>query len=349
MSLANTLLQNVRLKNPDVSKNINRRSRYGALDVALNQTAGAESIITGDMQEQYRSSIGRTVQIPVFDSEAITITSTRPVTISAAENTSNFLAVTSNVYSFGFTMVPVQHYNNEIDYMADFEKKLMKRIYAAGAAIDTALLGSLNTYKNKIWTNFDGAPRYVTTNNIFTAAGWDSANAIFGDVKQVMNSNDFYGNHDVILNPGMASKLTDITKMGVFNDKNEALQLMGFDVAASNRLANPTGFAGCGYAVEKGSFGVMFSHEREALRGARSRTGHEWDIVNLPVLNLPADSYYYESVSDLSSFHAGTADVTRGIQEYFHFAIEMATVVAYNDDLDTYANPIVKFGYGSGS
>lgn len=348
MSLVNTLLQNLRLSNLEMSKNVNRRSVYGALDVAKRQTESPTGIITEAMQENYRSSIGRTVQIPVFDSEAITITSTRPLTISNAENTSQLLAVSSTVFSFGFTMTPSQHLNNEFTYQQDFNQKMMKRIYAMGAALDSDVLSKLNTNKNQVW-GWDGSGLYDVSADIFGAGSWAAADRLFGDAKIAMNANDYYGMYDLIMNPGLQSKFEDVMKQGLYNDKNEAMQLGGFEYATSNRLTDASGYAGTGYLISKDNIGLMFRHEREALFGRRLRTGHEWGIGTLPMLNVPCDTYYYENAVDASSLHGGTADMTRVGQEYFHFAVEMAVVVAYNNSLSTIANPIMKIGYKSGN
>lgn len=347
MSLALTIVQSLVMKDPELSKNVNRRSRYGALDTFQRQTNTPGGPVNPMLQMQYEGSQGRTVTIPVYDNEDITITSTRPVTIPRAENTSAKVTVSSTVFSFGFTMDPVRYLTNEMSYENDFAHKLKKRLWACGAAIDTHLLSQLNTYKTQVF-GFDGGGQYDTTNDIFTASSRAAAGNLLNDVKIGMGANDYYGQYDMIMNPGMESLVSELAKYGLYNEKDNSMQFSGFDYATSNRLANPTDFAGCGYAIEKGNLGIMFRHEGEALLGTTALTGHQWRKTTLPVLGLPCDSYYYEGVADISSVDATVSHVTRARTQYFHWAVEMATLISYNDDLTAYANPIMKFGYKAG-
>jgi hypothetical protein len=97
------------------------------------------------------------------------------------------------------------------------------------------------------------------------------------------------------------------------------------------------------YGVQAGSLGILPRFERESLLNTVSRTGHEWGIDTLPMLNFPVGTYYYESVGDYSAIAgAATADLTRARKEHYGFAVDVAVLTPYNSDPTTIANPIVK-------
>ncbi len=81
------------------------------------------------------------------------------------------------------------------------------------------------------------------------------------------------------------------------------------------------------------------------MLGTKLPDGSEWNQDILPMLNIPIDTYFYYGKSDESAIAgAASADMTRVAKEHHGFAIEVAEVVAYNDDITTKASPIMKFG-----
>ena len=54
------------------------------------------------------------------------ISNVRTCTIGDDESSSALVTVTFATYQFGFTMIPGQYANNEIGYMADFERKILR-------------------------------------------------------------------------------------------------------------------------------------------------------------------------------------------------------------------------------
>ena len=71
MSLIATRLQNWRIENPELDKNMFRPCEYGALDFFIEQTDAPNSIISQNLKDRAFASIGNTVQVPVlnYDSE----------------------------------------------------------------------------------------------------------------------------------------------------------------------------------------------------------------------------------------------------------------------------------------
>ena len=127
----------------------------------------------------------------------------------------------------------------------------------------------------------------------------------------------------------------------------------------SNRLTDAASQKATGYAVTKGSVGMVSRFEREALRRAKARTGHEWDIIDLPGMTITSEAeggnssepfpfkvgtYYYETVGDQNAIAgAATADLDRAVKEHYGFAVDVAFITSYNSDNSTYPSPILKF------
>lgn len=103
-----------------------------------------------------------------------------------------------------------------------------------------------------------------------------------------------------------------------------------------------------GYAISKGSLGMLTRFERDCLLGTVSGDGHEWGIATLPLLGLPVGTYFYDSVGDFSGIGgAGTADMVRTRKEHYGFAVDIAFVTAYNSDPTHNASPILSFNISS--
>ena len=94
MSLIATRLQNWRIQNPELDRNMTRPCEYGALDFFIEQTEAPNSIISPNLRDRAFASIGNTVQVPVinFDGD-VTVSNTRSCVIADAENTSALYTV----------------------------------------------------------------------------------------------------------------------------------------------------------------------------------------------------------------------------------------------------------------
>ena len=121
MSLVATRLQNWRVENPELDRNMTRPCEYGALDFFIEQTNAPSSIINPNLRDRAFASMGNTVQIPVINyDENVQVSNTRSCVIADNENTSALVTVVWATYSIGFTMVPAAYMNNEISYEHDF-------------------------------------------------------------------------------------------------------------------------------------------------------------------------------------------------------------------------------------
>ena len=146
----------------------------------------------------------------------------------------------------------------------------------------------------------------------------------------------------VVGNAGVDSLIRKLAQHGVYNDVNKRMEFEGKVLHYTNNVNNEAGQNGTFYAVADGNVGVLTRVDREALRRTKANF-HEWDVVRLPLIDLPVGSHYYTAVGDQSQIAgAATEDLTCAVKEYFGFSVDVAFLVAYNSDAANVANPIIK-------
>lgn len=344
MSLVLTRIQNIRA-NSNLDKFEYRPSRYGALNAFMVQSEDPTGILTDELKEKARMSIGNTLETPVIDYDAgITIGNQRTLTIADSENTSRMVEITFATYSWGFTIAPAMYMNNEIKIQKDFEIKMMKYIYKLAQKLDEAALTKLGASKTKVIKN---PLLYDKTGNTINAK-WAERENIFGDLEVIMAANDFYGQLHIVGDAGVESIMRKLQQHGLYNDVNKQNEFSGKIVHLTNNLAAVENKYAQGYAINAGALGMLTRFERDCLLGTVSGDGHEWGIATLPLLNMPVGTYYYDSVGDFSAIGgAATTDMTRTRKEHYGFAVDVAFLTAYNSNADTLASPILGFNISS--
>lgn len=327
MSLVLTRIQNIRA-NSNLDKFEYRPSRYGALNAFMVQSEDPTGILTEELKQKARTSIGNTLETPVIDYDAgITIGSTRTLTIADSENTSKMVQIAFTTYAWGFTIAPAMHMNNEIGIQKDFETKMMKYIYAFAKKLDEAALAQLAASKTQILKN---KLLYDFSSNAINAK-WTERENVFGDFEVMMGANDFYGQLHIVGDPGVESIMRKLQQHGLYNDVNKQNEFGTKVVHLTNNIAAAGGKYAQGYAVNAGSLGMLTRFERDCLLGTVSGDGHEWGIATLPLLNMPVGTYFYDSVGDYKAIAGdATADMTRTRKEHYGFAVDVAFLTAYN-------------------
>ena len=110
MSLIATRVQNWRIENPELDRNMFRPCEYGALDFFIEQTNAPNSIISPNLRDRALVSIGNTVQVPVINyDENVQVSNVRSCVIADNENTSALVTLVWATYAIGFTMVPAAY------------------------------------------------------------------------------------------------------------------------------------------------------------------------------------------------------------------------------------------------
>jgi hypothetical protein len=340
MSLINTRMQNMRVESP-IDKYEYRPSVYGAYDAFKTQTDDPTGIITPELKQKAAISIGNTLQVPVIDYDGgISISSTRTTTIAASENTSQLMTITFSTYSFGFTMVPAMFSNNEISMQRDFNAKMTKYINKLASTLDLACVSALSLNKTAV---FGETLAYTEAGNMIKAL-WTQREELIGDLNPLMKANDFFDQIHLVGNMGTESIIRKLSEKGLYNETNKQYQFNDKILHFTNGIHNATDAYCTGYAINAGSLGMLTRFEREAVLGTKSRDGHEWGIDNLPMLNLPCGTYFYDSVEDMNAIAgAATTDLTRARVDHYGFSVDVALVIAYNSDATTKAQPIMKF------
>lgn len=343
MSLVLTRIQNIRA-NSNLDKFEYRPSRYGALDAFMVQSNDPTGILTPELKEKARTSIGNTLETPVIDYDKdITIGSTRELTIADSENTSKMVSISFTTYAWGFTITPAMYMNNEIGIQKDFETKFMKYLYAFAKKLDEAALAKLAASKTQVLKN---KLLYDFSTNAINAK-WSERENLFGDLEVMMGANDFYGQLHIVGDPGVESIMCKLQQHGLYNNVNKQNEFGTKIVHLTNNIAASGKYAQ-GYAVNAGSLGLLTRFERDCLLGTVSGDGHEWGIATLPILNMPCGTYFYDSVGNFSSIAgAATADMTRTRKEHYGFAVDVAFLTAYNSDAATLPSPILAFNVSS--
>lgn len=347
MSLVLTRIQNIRA-NSNLDKFEYRPSRYGALNAFMVQSEDPTGILTEELKQKARTSIGNTLETPVIDYDAdITIGSTRTLTIADSENTSKMVQITFATYAWGFTIAPAMYMNNEIGIQKDFETKMMKYIYAFAKKLDEAALAALAANKTQVLKNpllYDWSANAIN-------AKWTERENVFGDLEVMVGANDFYGQLHIVGDPGVESIMRKLQQHGLYNDVNKQNEFGTKVVHLTNNIAAAGGKYAQGYAVNAGSLGMLTRFERDCLLGTVSGDGHEWGIATLPLLNMPVGTYFYDSVGDYNAIAgAATADMTRTRKEHYGFAVDIAFLTAYNSKpsgAGALPSPILAFNVSS--
>lgn len=344
MSLVLTRIQNIRA-NSNFDKFEYRPSRYGALNAFMVQSEDPTGILTEELKQKARTSIGNTLETPVINYDAdITIDSTRTLTIADSENTSKMVQITFATYAWGFTIAPAMYMNNEIGIQKDFETKMMKYIYAFAKKLDEAALAALAANKTQVLKN---SLLYNWSSNAINAK-WTERENVFGDLEVMMGANDFYGQLHIVGDPGVESIMRKLQQHGLYNDVNKQNEFGTKIVHLTNNIAAVKDKYAQGYAVNAGSLGMLTRFERDCLLGTVSGDGHEWGIATLPLLNMPVGTYFYDSVGDYNTIaETATADMVRTRKEHYGFAVDVAFLTAYNSAPSTLASPILAFNVSS--
>lgn len=339
MSLIATRLQNWRIENPELDRNMFRPGEYGALDFFIEQTDAPNSIISPALRERAFASMGNSVQVPVLNYDSnVQVSNVRSCVIGDDENTSALYTIVWATYSVGFTMVPAMYMNNEIDPQHDFERKMQKVCRALADKLDEGAIAALEAQKTQV---FGDLLQYQETGNSIQVPN-QMATEILGDINPMMRANDYPEMVHIVGNAGVDALIRKLAQHGIYNDVNKRMEYDNKVIHYTNNLTNENGIYGTFYAIADGNVGVLTRVDREALRRTRANF-HEWDVVRLPYIDLPVGSHYYTSVGDQSAIAGdATADLTCAVKEFYGFSVDVAFIVAYNSDAANVANPIIK-------
>ena len=346
MSLVATLVQDFRGRAPEYDKFEFRITEAGTYNAFFTQDMSGSSWMTPDLKQTVLASTpANTVSVPVINYKDVTIRSTRPLTISADENTSALDTITFTTLAYGFHMYPAQHYNNEIDYAKDFDRKFKAMLVKMASTLEGLAVTAIDAAKTQVVGEVVGGHTFAS--NVVSETGIANLQSsyILSDLDPMMRSNDYMPfMMDVVGNQGLNAILQRMEGFGEMNQENKTLQFMSKRFGFSNSISNAVGKDATGYAIADGTLGMLTRVEPDSVFRTRLPDGHEWDTVVLPGLGIEVGTYSYISAVDASSVAgAATAHLTRTSMQAFDFAFDIAFVPAYNSDLTTIPAPILKF------
>lgn len=348
MSLIATLAQEFRAKSPGFDKNEFRMTNMGITNAYMNQTNAVDSIISPELREKAMMSAGRATKIPVVDYQDVTVRTTRPLVIPAFSSNSALVTVTWTTIAFGFPMRTAEHFNNEIDYQTDFNKKFAAMLKKFAVTLEGLGAANLNASKTLV---IDGATSGTTVGGHTLASGVVSETAsalnnsqIYADLPAMMGQNDFYDmGLDVIGNQGLHAILRRLEGFGEMNSENKRIQYANNGFQFSNSITNAVGKVATGYAVAPGQLGMLFRLEPDAILGTDLGNGTKWGQITLPGLEIPCGTYEYVGGVDISGDGAHVAHLTRTGQRVFDFAVDVCYISAYNSNTANRPSGIIKF------
>lgn len=347
MSLVETLMQPLRSRyqGGTLDKNVLRRSRYGAWDYFQSQSNNAAGILAADTRASIKRSFGNIVQVPVLDTNEVTIGNVRSCVVQDNENTSKLVTLTFVTYVFGFTMTPAQHYNNDINYQVDFDRKLEKYLLKFATVLDQAAVNTLNINRNQYF------PAEITAYYPEVADALQVSHEerldFYNQMDAILQTMDYYGNVHVLTNPSGMPLINRLGAQGGGNSVNEAFQLNGYEWFTTNRITNGPGIRSTAFIMPPGVVATENRNDPDAIAGSRVGTHKIWSEVDVPIVNLRMGAYYYEDCADKSALHAGTAGLTRTKVEGYEWSTDICFMTPYNPDMEDTYNPIIKVEFAN--
>jgi hypothetical protein len=339
--LVQSLTQSLRTQYPsNLDKNEVRESRYGAWEFFKNDSNVPGSIMTAEIKERIKMSFGNSVVVPVIDGEDVAIGNTRSCTIVDNENTSRLVTLTFITYSFGFSMYPAQHFNNDVKYQADYDRKLKKYLVKFAATLDNQAIATLEAQKNQFFTGI--TPEFYPQIGGALQVVQSQKNDFYNNAAAIMERMDFYGTPHVVHNIYNKPLVARLSNQGANNGVNEQWQFNPFTFWGTNRIANGANIQSAGFLVQEGSVGVENRNDPDAMLQSTG-PGMQWSEVVMPIVNLKMGTFYREDCNNAGALHAGTAGLTRTKRESFEFSTDVCFMSVYNRDLATLYNPIQKF------
>lgn len=344
MSLAATKIQDI-IGRSRLDKNEVMPKQFGALDLFVDQSRKANSLIDPATKERVRASQGAAVKFPVLNYNGNVVSNSRSCVISNGESTSAFATVNFVTYFVGVSMVPSLYMNNEIGYQRDLAKKMTDAARALANKMDQDALTALAAVKTQVVNEALG---YTFSSNLLSVP-FISKDAILGDLDAIMSSNGFDGQINVLGDFAMRAHVAKLAQFGPENAMNKRLEYAGKNFYTSKNLTKTSTEYSNFYAIEDGQLDLLFRFDREAILGTRA-AGHEWWVGNLPGLDVPVGIHYYEEVGDFSEIaSSASADMTCVHGEKWGFSVDVAYVTAYNSAISTRPNPYLKAQIAAGT
>ncbi len=280
----------------------------------------------------------RTVSIPVINRATFTTAATRTCDALTREMTSTYVTPTWTTLKVGFNMTPAEHKNNYIKYQDLFNKKMTNMQRDVLAALDTLAHTNMNANISAVIAATNN-PYAVIANSLIVPAADNEL--FFNELGAIMEQDDFPGSDlNVVASPRASALVREYSAQGTSNAENRVFQFGGYEFAYSNRVTVAGTDRDTVFAMPKGSLVFLTDIDPDAEMGHSSTKGHEWSVVNLPLLGFDVGLLYQSACADKSTALGTGYEAT--LSESFHFSFDYSFLTAYNSDNTTYSSPIHK-------
>jgi hypothetical protein len=334
MAMTDTARQAARIAYPNMfDKWELRGTKYGLLDLAIQNATMPQGIISNDLLTKAAQSWGQTVEIPVM-SPALQANGTGlSCSFSGTEAISALVNVTWVTISNGFEMQPAKNFNNTIGYSAEFARKYTDSVRQMALAVDTAIDAALTTNITPA-ADYDSSyagTLYPFTGNVLgvpLAARPD----FFNNLVDVLAADDLTAvPFDVVGSTNMRGIVKQLFAQGDANDTNTAYQFQtgDFDFKFSNRVTLSALSDATGFVMPKGSVAVLSRNSPDCLAGSVTTQGHAYSTMFEPVLGADMDMLFYSSCADINVVSGNAAD-TSAMNEVHQMAVHYAILTPYD-------------------
>lgn len=354
-TLVNTLMQPLRSSYmPRFDKNELRESRYGAYRFFQEESA-SRPIFDQETINNIMRSYGNSVVVPVLDAEVVTISNTyaRTCSIVDSENTTQLVTLSFASYGWGFSMTPATHYNNDLGYQTDFDRKMKKYLVQFASDLDDLCIAQLEADKN-IFAG-DLADYYALVGSALQVPQLEKDD-FYNQIESIMSSIDFYDTAHIIASTTHMPVIRRNMNQGGSNSVNEQFQFSGggsgadgvqvrpFNWWPTNRIGDGAGVESTAYIVNEGSVYIGNRNDADTVMGANLGNGLKvWSEENIPLVNLNMGTYYQQDCGDRNTLAgAATAGNTRSHYEGFEFSTDLVVASSYNSNTATRHQPILK-------
>lgn len=334
--LASTVLDAYRLPYADsnLDQHEHRLSNYGALETFMGDTP---NLVRADLIEMAKKAQDHTTSIPVIKTKDYTITTTRACAVITNSNESAYVSLSFATVRWGFHMVPSQYANNMIGYQDDFNRKMNDSCKKVLATLDTACYTKLNTDKSAV-NNAANNPWPFAGDTMQVPVA--DANLFLNELESVMSQNDLTGPYNIISSPRFKALVNYLNNQGVANAVNTAFQIMGFNVAYSNRIAVAAGDRDTVFVMPQGSLGFIPWVDPDSRSNQQAISGKVWSEEFLPLLGFNVGLLYQDSCADNSAEAGNGFEASK--QEGFTFSFDYALLTSYNSNSVTLPGSIFK-------
>jgi len=321
-----------------IDKNNFRKSQAGMFEQLRKDTDNPLGLLSPqDKALLENSPIGKVIDLSVikYDPSNYVLTETAPATLEPVETQleTGKVNVTWRDVSFNIFINKDEHVNNSVDAQQKLEKQLLAWEEAVVGKIDADGITAINTAKTQALSKNFGITFDGTSKTLNFAADEDVK--VYGATGRMFEANNYAGSRTMVGNAGIAYMTDQLMKLSDYNAINEALQLQGWSMATTNRIADAVGKKATAYAMIDGYTALLTQTAAAYKNGTTSGKGEEWSTMQLPTSGITANVFY----RDGAVIKTGT-DSSISNQMVWTFWVRYAIVTPALDYADK--NPFIK-------